>query len=371
MKKRLLGFSLIIFFTCCQGRVVLAQSVCAATLSDAQDNFDSGHLYGIPAILKPCLDKGFTDAEKIQAYWLLSRTYLIIDDPISAEDSYLKLLKLDPEFKVDIENDPIEIVHLSQKFKTTPIFTWTYGKLGFNTTKPTVINTYSTSNNNSVLAMYSRELGFQLSSSMALNINHQWSFNGELMFSKRSFSYDNRIFTDDVQSYKENQFWIEIPFYAKYSREYDRWHPYVYGGYAIQFLMSANAKSKLINIESESEVPVTGPNVNMSKSRNRFNQAAIAGVGVRYRLKYSYLEFEVRYTAGLKNLLKEDNQYGKTGDDYSNELLFRYGYVDSDFRIKSTSFTFGYVHPFYKPRKVDAKLHLIQRLFRKKGEKRK
>jgi hypothetical protein len=73
---------------------------------------------------------------------------------------------------------------------------------------------------------------------------------------------------------------------------------------------------------------------------------------------------------GLKNLLKEDNQYGKDGDSYNNELLFRYGYVDSDYKINSMSASFGYVHPFYKPRKVDAKSHFMQRLFRKKGGKK-
>lgn len=380
MKKRLLGFSILIYLMCLINTSSTAQQgSCTTVLSDAQDSFESGHLYGIPAILKPCLDSGFSKAEKIQAYWLLCRTYLIIDDPISAEDSYLKLLNLDPEYAVDEENDPIEIVHLSKKFKTTPIFTWTYFKAGLNTTSVSVINSYSTGNTNDSGTKYSGELGFQLSSSIELNINDNWSVNAEFMFAKRSFSSSNTLFDADRQSLKENQFWVELPFYVKYSRQFDRIHPYVYGGYGIQYLLSANATEiKLLNRDPSeggvfAEQPVNGPNQPLIDSRTRFTQSAIAGAGVRYRIGYYYLMFEARYTVGLRNLLNEENQFPKSGvnnNEYNNELLFRYGYVDSDFKINNLSATFGIVKPLYKPRKINARPHFIQRLFdtkRKRG----
>ena len=357
----------------------VAQGGCAQTLADARNNFESGHLYGIPAILKPCLDNGFSNAEKIQAYWLLTRTYLIIDDPISAEDSYLKLLNLDPEYIIDEENDPIEIVLLSKKFKTTPIFTWTYFKAGFNTTTASIINTYTTGNNNNTGAKYSGRLGFQFSTAIELNINDNWSLNAELMFAKRSFSFSNTFFGQDPFSFIENQLWVELPLHIKYERQFDKFHPYVFGGYGAQFLLSADAiQAELSNAEpsaGESEklavLPVTGPNISLTDSRTRFTQSAIAGAGVRYRVGYYYLMFEARYTIGLRNLLDEKNQHVKSGNDYNNELLFRYGHVDSDFKINSLSAMFGIVRPLYKPRKIETKAHFIQRLFNKKGGKAK
>lgn len=367
MKKHLFGLSILIYILGSVSNFSLAQSVCAVSLSDAQDNYESGHLYGIPALLKPCLDNGFSKAEKIQAYWLLTSTYLIIDDPISAEDSYLKLLNLDPEYKIDEQSGSVEIVHLSKKFKTTPIFTWTYGKVGLNVTSVSIINTYSTGNNNSLI-VYSDALGFQFSSSLELNINERWSINGEAMFARRSFTLKNTLFTDDKQKLTENQLWIELPFYVKYSRRFDRFHPYIYGGYSLQYLLESKVNAELINNEPTGQQQTKVLGESLTKSRNRFTQSALAGVGVRYRIGYYYLMFEARYTIGMKNLLSEQNQYTKSGDSYNNQLQFLYSYVDSDFRINSLSATFGVVLPLYKPRRIAARPHLIQRLFTKKRE---
>src|SRR5271154_2886847 len=102
-----------------------AQSTeCEQTLNQATSEFTSGHFYEIPGLLKPCLDRNdFTNEQRVRAYLLLCQAYLIVDDPIAAEDSYLKLLKADPEYVATKEKDPIEIVYLSSKFTSTPIFT--------------------------------------------------------------------------------------------------------------------------------------------------------------------------------------------------------------------------------------------------------
>ena len=379
MKKCLFRFFIFIYLTCSASIFSLAQSVCAVSLSTAQDSFDSGNLYGILAVLQPCLDDGFSKAEKIQAYWLLTKTYLIVDDPISAENSYLKLLNIDPEYKVDNENDPIETIYLSKKFKTTPIFTFNIVKAGFNTTSVEVINAYVTGNSNKTLPSYFGEVGFQVSSALEWNVNEQWSLNVEAMFIKRSFSLSNILFVEDKQTLKENQFWIELPVYVKYSRSFDKFHPYVYGGYDLQYLLSAHTQPKLINKEpleggGLAEFPVSGLDVSITEARKRFTSSVIVGLGVKYPIgNYNplYLTFDVRYTIGLKNLLDEQSQYIKSGDNYDNELQFVYGYVDSDFRINSLSASFGIVKPLYKPRKIDTRPRFTQRLFGKQTHSRK
>ena len=99
-------------------------SECAQTLNQAGDEFNAGHFYGIPALLKSCIEKNaFTNEQKVRAYLLLCQAYLIIDDPIAAEDSYLKLLRADPEYVASEDKDPVDVVFLSRKFKSTPILT--------------------------------------------------------------------------------------------------------------------------------------------------------------------------------------------------------------------------------------------------------
>src|SRR6267154_5304702 len=95
---------------------------CEQTLSLAAAEFEAGRFYGLPDILKSCLAKGFSTEQKIRAYLLLTQTYLILDNPTAAENSYLQLLKADPEYVANPVRDPIDVYYLSKKFTTTPIF---------------------------------------------------------------------------------------------------------------------------------------------------------------------------------------------------------------------------------------------------------
>ena len=66
---------------------------CDQTLSHAEAEFSAGHFYSIPSILQKCLEQGLSQEQSVRAYLLLCQAYLIIDDPLAAEDNYLKLLK--------------------------------------------------------------------------------------------------------------------------------------------------------------------------------------------------------------------------------------------------------------------------------------
>ena len=54
---------------------------CSAILDEAKDEFDAGHLEVISSLLNDCLRNGFTDAQKIDAYRLLTITHLYLDYP--------------------------------------------------------------------------------------------------------------------------------------------------------------------------------------------------------------------------------------------------------------------------------------------------
>ena len=132
LRNLLAGFFLIT----CSSQILAQGSECdpIQTLSHAESEFSAGHFYAIPSILQKCLQgQGFSREQKVRAYLLLSQVYLVIDDPIAAEDSYLKLLKAEPEYVADENKDPIDVVYLSKKFTATPIFT-PHLRAGVNTT---------------------------------------------------------------------------------------------------------------------------------------------------------------------------------------------------------------------------------------------
>ena len=111
---------------------------------------------------------------------MLTITYLFIDDPISAENSYLNLLRLDPEHKLDPSIDPIEIIYLSRKFTATPIFELTLGKAGINFSNTSIIHNNGVDNTPFTLEEYTPNAGFQLGAGANLNITAQLSLNSEI-----------------------------------------------------------------------------------------------------------------------------------------------------------------------------------------------
>lgn len=349
MLRKVLLTTLVLNTFAAMGGFVYGQS-CGAVLNLARENFNAGHLYEIPSILKPCLDNGFNKDQRIEAYWLLTRTYLFIDDPISAEDSYLKLLKQDPEYIIDPERDPIDMVYLSKKFKTTPIFVL-YAKIGSNHTAVNVINNYGVDNTLSSAESYKGKLGFQFGGGGEVNLNDNISLGLELNFYQRSYSYSNTLFNSDNQTFQENQTGIDIPIFLKYRWDFVKIRPYVYAGFGFSYLLSSKGTVKLVDRigsgdEDLTEIPVTGPEVDLKPIRNNFNRFAHVGAGVNYRLGYNYLVVDVRYIAGLSNIINEKEQYSNP------TLLYKYGFVDDDKRLNNISLSVGFVKPLYKARKI-------------------
>ena len=100
MRKELY-FTCLIFFSISISSLAQNDTECEQALNQAQDEFDAGHFYGLPSILNDCITK-FSKEQSVRAYLLLSQAYLLIDDPIAAEDSYMKLLSADPEYVADV-----------------------------------------------------------------------------------------------------------------------------------------------------------------------------------------------------------------------------------------------------------------------------
>ena len=360
MLKRL---SLVCLLSICYQLSFGQRGDCNLSLEQARSNFQLGHLFTIPSILKPCLDNGFNKVQKIEAYLILTRTYLLIDDPISAEDSYLKLLGEDPEYEVDEENDPVDIVYLDKKFTTTPIFIL-FAKGGLNFSNASTIVNYGVDNTNLSNEEYTSKLGFNLGGGIELNINDNLSVGLELNYFNRRYEYKNYLFNGDTQTFLERQSLIDMPLFLKYRRKYNKFHPYVYAGYSMAFLLNASSEVELTDLivtgeNNNSEIGVTGPPESLSDLRNRLNTFIVGGVGTKYRIGYNYLFFDVRYYYGLNNIVNEANQYS------SSSLLYKYGFVDDYKRMTSLSFSLGYIWPLYKPRKIDRSKGLFGRIFDK------
>ena len=346
MKKCLLFFTMLMYTGYIQ---TMAQ--CAENWDKAKNDFENGHLYGIPSLLGDCLENGFTKQEKIEAYRLLTITYLYIDDPYGAQNSFLSLLKLDPEYRIK-PNDPIELVHLNKQFITTPIILWR-GRLGTNYSFIAVIDDVSSEK-------YTPAVGLTGVGSLDVQFNKVISLSVDAEFAANTYRYYDLLFNKDLiqnaldpHEFKEVAYNTSLPIYLKLTYPGVSYYPYIYGGYSPTYNFYTKSTAQYTIKLQESEIQIEPKTLDISPIRNRFSQSIIVGGGLMRRLDYNYIFFDIRFRFGLTNLLNTDTQYlvDQKGYEEITTYSLLYKKEDSRFRQNDLTLTFGWVLPQYKPRK--------------------
>lgn len=357
----------VVVFCCLAISIVShAQDECELTLTRATDEFNAGHLYGIPALLNDCLNKNQNSQWRQRAYLLLAETYLLLEDPVGAENSYLSVLHANPEYLTDATRDPIDLVYLSRKFTATPLFSF-YAMLGPNTSPMRIIHDVKVGGESSTRQTYKLRLGWQAGAGAEYHYNERLSFSAGLSYVLTGFKH---ITTDlfgpnkDIVELLDRQTWAVVPLIVKYGDHEGKFRPYVYGGYSFNLLLRDkgilnvfNRDLKSMTDEELSSSDNETPNLTLNDHRSKLNGSLLIGGGVKYKYKLDYFFVDLRYSFGLKNITNEKNRF----NNYSEGLP--YPYVDDDMRIDNLAISVGFIHPFYKPRKV--KKPNTKSLFRK------
>jgi hypothetical protein len=336
---------------------VFAQSItCEEQLNAAAAEFEAGRFYGIPGMLKSCIDKGFTTEQRQRAFLLLTQTYLLLQDPIAAEDSYLKVLKANPEYETNPDVDPIDVVYLSKKFTAAPIFSL-YGRAGGNTSVARVINSLYAYDSPGVPSKdkYTLRPGFQIGAGVDWHVIDQFSISAELNLLSASYRRTRTdIFGRDVLVSTDQQSSLVVPLMVKYTHKTkSNIKPFGYAGYSIQLLLSdklkvisenkdENPDSEVGNISTET---YESPSRNYTAIRTSINQSFLVGGGAKLKSGLNYWFLDLRYALGLTNIINKDAVF-------QTEEIFRSGHVDDFLRLDNLSLSVGFVYPLYKPRHV-------------------
>ena len=328
---------LSLLFLCLSYGTALSQSACEITLTRAQEEFDAGRFNSVPTILQECLQGNQNREWEQRAYLLLAETYLLLDDPAKADESYLKVLQANPEFLTDESRDPIDLVYLSKKFTATPIYSL-YGKVGLNASFIRVIHDVQISPVGTIREKYSAGFGWQGAVGGEYHYSDRISFAAELNYTFASFSHRSTgLFLNGNYSvdYNERQTMLRIPVLIKYSFPKGNLRPYSYLGYSFHYLLR-DRSDMVVNGNLES------PEYNSMDRRRKLNRSLIVGGGLKYKWGLRYLFGEVRYSLGMTNLVNAENRY--------SEINQSWPYVDDDFRMDNLFVNIGYIHPFYKAR---------------------
>ncbi len=355
---------------------------CNLTLSHSEAEFTAGHFYGIPALLNECLTtNGFTKEQKVRAYILLCQVYLIINDPTAADDNYLKLLRVDPEYVANEVRDPIDVVYLSKKFTSTPIFT-PHVRAGINTSLfrgiyPNSTQPYETKSSATL------SLNVQIGAGMDWNITDNISLCIEADLASRGYHREiTGIAYDDRLSITASQSWVDVPLYLKYSDNRDKKiRPFGYVGVAMNLLISASNTFVLEDKKPSSSVLITeGPAESVYYQQNILNRSWLIGGGIKYKVGKNFLFADLRYMGGLSNMTEANKAYYANASNSKSNLgnsdyvlsnnVTRYLYAGDLFRLDNVSLSFGYIVPLYNPRKVKiAKTKSVSRRIRKGNDK--
>jgi len=337
----------------------MGQNQCAESLIEAEGKYREGQLYDIPTILSECLENGFTKEEKIRAYRLITLSYLFLDYENEADETYLKLLKLSPEYKVNEELDPMELINHHEKFTTKPIFYLNPLKIGFNFSSANVTNEYSLSSPINKPDKYSPQVGFNAGFGTEMVIYKNIHLAAEFLITGETFHQQTThwdFFITDMD-YSFTKF--QVPIMVKYNFFRGKINPFVSAGVSPVYV----AKTSIKNLEGVyrvatdivgeyEEFPVQPrPPISTTALRNQFNYSLLFGAGINYKIGLNYLVFEARYSNGMMNMVKTENRWR---EDFSEgrALKFPSGHVDDDFKINSVSIFVGFVKPLYKPRKI-------------------
>jgi hypothetical protein len=347
------SIAILLMIVVCAGNVkAQSQEECEQVLNRAVEEFNAGHFYGIPAMLKDCLDRNQRAAWRQRAHILLAETYLLLDDAAGAERSYLEILRANPEFVPDRDRDPIDLVYLGSKFTGSPLFSL-YGRIGANVSPVNLVKTRSTFNSD-VSHNYKLRTGIGAGLGGQFHYDENLSVALELNYMFTAYQQETTsAFGRDKLSVLERQNWFKIPLIIRFSDAIGKYRPFGYIGYSFDLLFRDRATLTYNDltftdgriIPDERESPV----LNFNPKRNKMNQALLIGGGVKYKLGLDYAFVDVRYSLGLTNVVKVDNSIdGRDPED----PVFTWGYVDNLFKVNNLSISVGYLYPLYKPRKL-------------------
>jgi hypothetical protein len=361
---------------------------CERDLDDAKLAYSEGQLGTVRNFLSDeCLvSKKLSRENKVQAYRLLTETSLFTNNLDQASFSFESLLKYNPLFEVDSSDQwaSYDLIYLSRTYRRNPIISW-YGSAGANYSRIDTLQTYGGSNTVSTKTDLSAiSIGWNISTGFELPVYNNFDLLVEANLAVRNYrraddlfivssannAGDGTVFPFGTLQFKEVQTWVDVPVMARYNYHWrKKIIPYAYAGVAPNFLVSAKMTGlvRRNSTDGRGGDQVVGDDKNTisltrkvvtdgagqkdtyrstdNSLRTGVNVSLIAGVGCKFRLGSNFLFFDIRYNRFLLNAVKIDNRYTQ------KELIYRYGYVDNDFRIDNVAISFGYMKSFYKPRK--------------------
>ena len=346
---------------------VRAQALdCEQTIALATEEFNAGHFHSVPSILNECLNS-FNRDQRQRAFLLLTQTYLLLDDPIGAQRSYLEVLSANPEFIPDDQVHSIDVVYLSKRFTATPKFSWFVGG-GSGVSFARVIRDLDPMKKGE-RQQYNLRAGYHFGGGGEYSYDDNIKFRFEVNYLHTTYRSEIiDYFDNDQKTFIDRQTWVTLPLYLCYADNIGTYRPYAYAGFSFMRLFSDRASITLQKVE-ETVIPDEGsfqetftkesPDFDFTNRRREFNQSLIFGGGIKYKVGLDFVFAELRYTAGLRNIVSPDTRLADYSLDPTSAPFLssfaptsEFAHSDDYLRLDNLLITVGFLRPLYKPREL-------------------
>ncbi|WNB18064.1 outer membrane beta-barrel protein [Marivirga arenosa] len=315
-----------------------AQTSCVQNLRDARNAYDEGRLKTLSNLLSNCVEDGFTKEEKVEALRLITLSHLFNEDQAEAEKSYLKLLKINPEFTPNEESDPIELIILAENFDAEPKFFFGFkGGASYN-----IMQIQYESNHNLLLpGTYDFPLGISGGLFFQYPITKEISANLEAIYNFRNTILNRPIESaegNNFQIIEETQQWLEMPILVNYKLPWVK-----------KFLLEATAGPSFhyllmsgVNLNGLGEEL---NNYDMLSFRNQFNMSGILGLRANFKeLGVNFITTELLFQY---RILDEVNKSAMT--EQQRLELNSVAYSNFDYKGHAIWLRLGIRFPYFKP----------------------
>lgn len=323
-----------------------AQEACILKLNEAEKLYDEGKIERIPELLNSCIDAGFNKENKIAALKLLTLVYLFEDNQTKAENALLKLLKTDPEFKINRAIDPVEFIRLFDSYNTSPVFSIGITG-GASLSNPQLFETFPTYAYDEAATQYLNDgLGFILGLKVTYHINTKFDLSLEPGISSYKFKVREKTGDAMQTTINESLTLIDIPINGAYNvYKYKLFDFFTELGFNYGIYLTGNIGGTLSYTNNE-KPDYEAPAISSELIRSPHLMQAMIGVGTKIKLNRSNLQFNIQYRFGLNNLTIPENRFS-----FYETSMKEYMYLDNNFTNNSLIFRVSYNFEFYLHRK--------------------
>lgn len=326
---------------------LFAQSNCERNLQEAKSDYNSGNLYAIPGKLTDCLEDGFSKDEKVEAYKLLTLTYLNINQNEKAKESLIKLLNIKTDFRALPNIDPPELYSLYRKIDTDPkyfigiMFGGNYNTIQI--IEPFTKGSVRDGNIVNYSGLGSIEAGAQFIKPL---LNNFW-VKAELLFQNQRYDYNEEvlIYADSINnkySYQSTNNGLNLNISARSVINNYYWKPFVDYGISGRYNFSQSFNDYLSDHSPSADEDARGE-IDMINYRKQFNIGLHIHIGTMIKLGENYGEVKI----GASKFLRAHATYNSKEDRIINTIGKQGEMMDNDYNNLIYQISISFNMPFF------------------------